>query len=100
MFPIVNVNILFVFPYREYNSSFKKSTLLRNVCVYCITGKVYVLFCFGRRKMLNLRNLLQNRKSVLRDALGEEVKKCVYSQTQNSWEAGNREWMELRLLIS
>lgn len=44
MFSIVNINILFVFPYREYNSSFMKSTLLRNVCVYCITGKVYVLF--------------------------------------------------------
>lgn len=58
------------------------------------------MFCFGRRKMLNLWNLLQNRKSVLRDALGEEVKKCVYSQTQNSWEAGNRERMELRILIS
>lgn len=39
--------------------------------------------------MLNLGNLLQNKKSLLRDAPDEEVKKRVYSQTQNSWQAGN-----------
>lgn len=64
MFQIIS--ILYVFPYRAYNTSFKKYTLVCNICVSCITEKSYVLFYFGRRKMLTFKI------SLLRDALHEE----------------------------
>lgn len=45
------ISILYIFPYRAYNTSFKKYKSVCTVCVNCITEKSYVLFYFGKRKM-------------------------------------------------
>lgn len=80
MFPVVSIYIYieYIFPYREYNTASKKSKLVCNFYIYCITWFVLEeenakLMEFATKK---------KKKSVWRGALNEEVKKCVFSKTQ------------------